>query len=88
MTLIIYDNAGKIYSQITGNYLVPQGGVQYLETEVPSGKLVTGVDVSVTPHQAILADIPPSEIDQLRIEMAQANTELFEMMLMMNGGAL
>jgi len=29
---------------------------------------------------------PPSEIELLRLEMAQANTELFEMMLMLNGG--
>ena len=29
---------------------------------------------------------PLTEIEQLRLEMAQANTELFEMMLMLNGG--
>ncbi|HHY26615.1 MAG TPA: hypothetical protein GX523_07680 [Desulfitobacterium dehalogenans] len=87
MTLIIYDNQGQIFSQVTGNYLVPQGGVQFMEIEVPAGKIVSGVNVSVTPHQAILEDIPPSEIEKLRLEMAQANTELFEMMLMLSGGA-
>lgn len=30
---------------------------------------------------------PLTEIEQLRLETARANTELFEMMLMMNGGA-
>ncbi len=87
MTLIIYDNQGQIFSQVTGNYLVPQGGVQFIEIEVPEDKRVAGVDVSVNPHQVVLEDIPPSEVEQLRIEMAQANTELFEMMLMLSGGA-
>lgn len=88
MTLIIYDNNGKVFSQIAGNYLVPQGGVQFLEVAVPEGKRVAGVDVSVTPHQVALEDIPPTEIEKLRLEMAQANTELFEMMLMLSGGAV
>jgi hypothetical protein len=29
---------------------------------------------------------PPTEIEKLRLEVAESNTELFEMMLMMNGG--
>lgn len=87
MTLIIYDNDGQIFSQVTGGYLVPRGGIQFLEIEVPEGKRVAGIDVSITPHQAIFEDSPPTEIEQLRLEMAQANTELFEMMLMMSGGA-
>lgn len=31
---------------------------------------------------------PPTEIDKLRLEIAQSNTELFEMMLMLSGGAV
>lgn len=30
---------------------------------------------------------PPSEIEKLRIETAQANAEMFEMLLMMTGGS-
>ncbi|BAE83961.1 hypothetical protein [Desulfitobacterium hafniense] len=88
MTLIIYDDTGMIFTQSTGFYQIPQGGVQFLEIEVPEGKRVAGVDVSATPHQVVLEDILPSEIEQLRLEMAQANTELFEMMLMLNGGGM
>lgn len=88
MTLIIYDDHGKIFSQISGSYSIPQGGVQFLETEVPEGKYIVGVNVSAIPHQAILEDVPPSEVEQLRLEIAQANTELFEMMLMLSGGAV
>lgn len=68
-TLIIYDNAGNIFSQITGNYIVPSGGVQYLETIIPDGKLASGVDITVTPHQIIFVDIPPSETEKLRADM-------------------
>lgn len=31
---------------------------------------------------------PPSEIEKLRIETAQANAEMFEMLLMMTGGSI
>lgn len=91
-TLIIYDNQGYILSAYSGfpEPREPQG-VPYLWVDIPEGKQLkitdgVGVDVSVTPHQAILEDIPPTEIEQLRLEMAQANTELFEMMMTMNGG--
>lgn len=91
-TLIIHDNQGFVLSVRAGEPAPrePQG-VPFLWVEVPDGKKMKsvgeiGVDVSITPHQAILEDIPPSEIEQLRLEMAQSNTELFEMMLTMNGG--
>ena len=80
MTLIIYDDQGQIFSQITGNYLVPQGGVQFIEVEVPEGKRVAGVDVSAAPHQVILEDIPPSEFDILKQSLAETNAMLLEFM--------
>ena len=33
----------------------------------------------------VYEDVPPTEVEALRIESAQANAELFEMMLMMMG---
>lgn len=83
-TLIIYDSQGYIISSITGSYRVPSG-VPFLEVEVPEGKQIKYtdgivVDVSVTPHQVILEDIPPSEIDQLK----QTVADLTEIVL--NGG--
>ena len=37
-------------------------------------------------HDPTPLPMQPTEIEQLRIESAQANAELFEMMLMMTGG--
>lgn len=79
-TLIIYDNEGKIFSQVTGDYLIPQGGVQFLEVEVLEGKQITGVDTSVTPHQTILEDILPTQVEILETQVADLTYQL-----MLNG---
>lgn len=79
-TLVIYDDTGIIFNQVTGNYLVPQGSIQFLETEVPEGKQITSVDVSVTSHQVILEDEPPTEVDIMKKQLADLQYEL-----MMNG---
>lgn len=81
-TLIIYDNSGQIFTTIKDGYLLPQGGLQYLEEEIPEGKHATRVDISVTPHKAILEDIPPSEIDILRDDLNQAVVELSKLIAM------
>ena len=91
-TQIIYDETGYILSIKQGQPAPREPiGVPFLNIEIPSGKQIKitdgiGVDVSVTPHQVILEDIPPSEIDLVRIEMARNNSELFETMLMLTGG--
>src|SRR5690606_5152878 len=65
-TLIIYDNEGYILSVRSGEPAPREPvGVPFLWTEVPEGKRVVGVDVSVTPHQPIFEDIPPSETEIL-----------------------
>lgn len=83
-TLIIYDAQGYIISSVTGSYRVPTG-VPFLEVEIPTWKQIKhtdgiGVDVSKTPHEVILEDVPPSEIDQLK----QTVADLTEIVL--NGG--
>ena len=70
-TLIIYDNTGYVISQMAGSIREPQGGVQFLWAEIPDGKQLKitdgiGIDVSKTPHQAILEDIPKTEIELLK----------------------
>ena len=70
-TLIIYDNTGYIISTMAGSIREPQGGVQFLWVEIPTGKQLNvtdgiGVDVTKTPHQAILEDIPKTEIEVLK----------------------
>ncbi len=71
-TLIIYDNEGYIISTRQGqpSPRVPVG-IPYLEVEIPEGKRIKitdgiGVDVTVTPHEVILEDIPPTEIELLK----------------------
>lgn len=83
-TLIIYDTSGYVLQQISGSYRIPNG-VPYIEVDIPVGKQIKltdgiGVDVSLTPHQAILEDIPQTEIDSLEAQLAQLQYEL-----MMNG---
>lgn len=87
-TLVIYDNDGKIFSEITGSYLVPHGGIQFLEIEVPNGKQINGVDTSVTPHQANLEDIPPTEVDKLKQQVTELQDALIEIADMVAGGAV
>lgn len=88
--LIIYDNNGTIFMQSSGSELKePQGGVQYMIVDVPVGKQIIGVDVSVTPHQPIFEDIPPSEIDWLKErvdEHEQAMLELTIALAAIQGG--
>lgn len=81
-TLIIYDNEGYIISTRQGQPSPRKPvGVPYLEVEIPQGKQIKitdgiGVDVSVTPHEVILEDIPPTEIDKLRNDLNEGVVEL------------
>lgn len=68
-TLVIYDTTGRIFNPITGSYVVPVG-IPYLEVEVPDGKMVVSVDVSVTPNVPVYTDLPKSE-QLTRIELLE-----------------
>ena len=66
-TLVIYDNTGQIFSSpITGSYILPQGGLNCLEIEIPEGKILKSIDTSVTPNAPVYEDVPVSEIDSLK----------------------
>lgn len=73
-TLIIYDDEGYVLSIRDGQPTPREPiGVPFLWTEIPEGKRnkgvgSIGVDVSVTPHQVILEDIPPTEIGILKLQ--------------------
>lgn len=81
-TLIIYDNEGYILSTRSGQPASREPiGVPFLWVEIPEGKRIKttdgiGVNVSVTPHEVILEDIPPTEIDTLREDFNTAVVEL------------
>lgn len=85
-TLVVYDNSGNIFSQISGSYLLPQGGIQYVEVEVPEGKKIVGVDVSATPHQVILEDIPKTEMELLKEENVKIKESMAELAELILGG--
>lgn len=89
MLMVIYDNNGTVY--FAGEGYPEPDGLQYMTVDVPEGKCFKGVDVSVTPHQPILEDIPKSEVEILKeelISIKEENTnnqlalaEIYEMMI-------
>ena len=87
-TLIIYDVAGYVIHNIMGNYRKPIG-IPYLEVDVPEGKRIAlgaGVDVSVTPHQVILEDIPKSETELLKDQIQAQEQAILELAEIIIGG--
>jgi hypothetical protein len=87
-TLLIYDSTGQIFSSpITGSYTTPQGSLQFLEVEIPGGKILTGVDTSVTPNVPVYEDIPQSdqEIADANIAALEAENANINYALMMGG---
>ncbi len=88
-TLIIYDSTGYVISQMAGSVREPQGGVQFLWAEIPEGKKLkngVGIDVSANPHQAILEDMPKTEIELLKEQLALTQKAVDD--LLFAGGAI
>lgn len=84
-TLIIYDDTGLIYLTMSGTYLVPQGGVQYLEVEIPEGKILKNIDVTVNPNVPIYEDIPLTEIEVLKKRIEEQDAALVELASLVGG---
>lgn len=78
-TLIIYDNTGKIWVQMSGSYVAPTG-LTYLEVEVPTGKRPISVDVSGTTPTVVYADFPKSDLVMLKEQVDTLTLALAEMM--------
>ena len=73
-TLVFYDNSGKIFCMTTGAYEIPNGGIQYLETEIPSDKLLVSIDVSDPNNPTpIFEDIPEDETTKRLSELEEEN---------------
>lgn len=90
--LIIYDNEGYILS-VQGGIPMPRTpvGVPFIITEVPNDKSLRGigdigVNVSVTPHEVILEDIPKSETELLKDELQETKLALAELAEALLGG--
>lgn len=88
-TLIIYDAEGYVVSSQSGTPSQKEPvGIPFLWVTIPEKKYVERVDTSTEEHKVIFADYPATEIELLRVETAQSNAEMFEMILMMSGGGL
>ena len=82
-TLIIYDNTGFIILQMSGAYRVPQGGIQFLELEVPENKILKSINTET--KKPIYEDIPKTEFElaQERIQaLEESNAELISLIAM------
>ncbi|AQR95203.1 hypothetical protein [Clostridium saccharoperbutylacetonicum] len=89
-TLIIYDNTGYIYLQITGSYRAPQGGLNYLEVDEDSfkGKIIKSVNVET--KELVLEDIPKTELEKTQDQLLETQAQLAnlqeQILLKENGG--
>lgn len=87
MELIIYDETGYIISVRSGEPLPREPiGVPFLWVEIPQGKQLKiidgiGVDTSVTPHQAILEDIPKTDVEKLKERQDATENALLDLLL-------
>jgi hypothetical protein len=77
MTIVIYDNTGRVFTQYDGNVERPAGGIQYLEVEVPTGRYVVSVNVGAVPHVAVLSPAPRDLVAEKLAELEErmGNTE-------------
>ncbi|MGM7635629.1 hypothetical protein [Bacillus sp. Hm123] len=88
-TLVVYDESGYILSIKSGTSMLREPiGVPYLWVDVPKNKRIkivdgVGVDVSTTPHQAILEDIPPTETQLLQQQVNEQKQAIAELTLML-----
>jgi hypothetical protein len=79
-TLIIYDNSGRIWLNMSGDYALPDG-INYLEVEIPEGKMVVSVDISVTPNVPIFVDLPVPAVKTLEERIVLVENVLNELLL-------
>lgn len=78
-TMVIYDDTGYIFFQLASDSnKIPEGGIQYLEIEVPQNKRIIKIDTSIEPHIPIYEDIPIPEIDILKQQLQETQNLIVE----------
>ena len=85
LSLVIYDNKGYVYMVMSGNSPVPQGGIQYIKVEIPTGKIIKSIDTSVTPNIPVYDDIPLTENEILKQRIAEQETAIMELAELIGG---
>lgn len=76
-TLIIYDNTGRIFGTCTGDYVVPEGGINYIEVEIPDKQ--RPVSVNVETRELVCEEIPPTAIETMQDEVTSIQMALIEL---------
>jgi hypothetical protein len=78
-TLVIYDTSGRIISQMQGSSLIEPTGIPFLWVEIPSGKYLKSINVSVTPNVPVFEDLPKSDIEKLKEELTALKGSLTDL---------
>lgn len=82
-TLVVYDNEGRVFTQITGEYVKPSG-LKHIEVVIPEGKYVASVNpISMQP---VFADLPKTEIDLLKLDLKATKLAMLELAESLMGG--
>ena len=70
---VIYDNTGYIF--LAGEGFPEPQGIPFLNVEIPEGKLLKSIDVSAEPHKPVFEDIPKSEMEILKEQVAELQAQ-------------
>ena len=80
MTRIIYDTTGHILDQRQGSDLYTPVGVPYLDLEIPAGKQLERLDVSVPPNVLVYVDLPKTEVQIMQERLTATESALLALM--------
>lgn len=69
--LVFYDTTGYVLDQREGDVREPIG-VPYMWVQISEGQYVRSIDISVTPHQAILREYGAFDYESATLEEAKA----------------
>ncbi|WP_375104038.1 hypothetical protein ACDZ28_03920 [Paenibacillus sp. RS8] len=67
-TLLIYDNTGFIYVQMTGDYRKPEG-LKHLEITIPDGKMIDSIKLDPKGDSVIFKDVPKSSLQLMQEQL-------------------
>ena len=70
-TLVIYDNTGKIYYQVSGDVQEPSG-IPYIWVEIPEGNLLKKINTTVTPHEPVFSNVMGIDMDTCTLEQLKS----------------
>ncbi|MBG9690977.1 hypothetical protein ABD91_08830 [Lysinibacillus sphaericus] len=85
--LIIHDEEGFIISTMGGTPEPREPiGVPFLWADVPIDQQVIKINVSVTPHEAVIMPLPKSETQLLQEQIDAQSLAIAELSLLVGGG--